>query len=241
VGRPPTPLRPPHQSGILAVARPASLARRQFARVDTHDGLDQAVSFPSSGRFFHDSGEQNAAVPDEWELVQGARRGDRACFGALYDRYYRRVYAYAYYRADGNAAAAEDVTQEVFLRALRAIERFRWQDASFLAWLLTIARNLLTDQARRPAPVPLDGHEDDLTADPVAAAEGNLARREVAAALARLTPDQREAIILRFLEGLSIAETSRIMGKTEDAVKRLQARGLAALRRLLQAGAPLRG
>lgn len=205
--------------------------------MDAEENASDSVPFSALDRFIHGS----AADPDERELVRGAQRGDRACFAALYDRYYRRVYAYAFYRADGDPAAAEDVTQEVFLRAFRAIGRFAWRDASFLAWLLTIARNLLVDRARRPQPLPLDGREDDLTADPIAAAEGRLTRREVAAALARLTADQREAIILRFLDGLSIAETSRIMGKTEDAVKRLQARGLAALRRHLGVGEPREG
>ncbi|MDQ7029795.1 MAG: RNA polymerase sigma factor [Ardenticatenia bacterium] len=171
---------------------------------------------------------------DEAELVRRAQQGDAQAFGALYDQHVDRVYAYIAHRV-GNRADAEDLTQEVFLRALASLSRFRWR-GSLLPWLLTIARNLVTDHQRRrrregawPA-APLTAPAED----PVELAERRRQRERLRAAAAELTELQQQVIALRFAAGLSIAETARVMGRSENAVKNLQHKAIAALRRRLK-------
>jgi len=172
---------------------------------------------------------------DEAKLIQRAKKGDPAAFAEIYDRHQPAVYRYIYYRVS-DAATAEDLTSDVFVRLVEKIDRFTYRGRPLLAWLYTIARNLVTDHHRRGGQatiLPLDEQLATESGNLERAAERGLAQRRLAAALPHLTEDQRQVIILKFIEGLDNAEVAQMMGKPVGAVKSLQHRALAALRRTL--------
>lgn len=173
---------------------------------------------------------------DEARLIQRAKDGDPTAFAEIYDRYQPAIYRYIFYRV-GDVATAEDLTGEVFVRLVERIDRFTYRGRPLLAWLYTIARNLVIDyqrQAGRATMLPLDEQLVAGAGDLERATERGLAQRRLAAALTHLTEDQRQVIILKFIEGLENAEVARILGKRVGAVKALQHRALAALRRILE-------
>ncbi|WP_030791709.1 ECF subfamily RNA polymerase sigma factor, BldN family [Streptomyces sp. NRRL S-920] len=171
------------------------------------------------------------------DLVERAQAGESDAFGRLYDQYSDTVYRYIYYRVGGKATA-EDLTSETFLRALRRIGTFTWQGRDFGAWLVTIARNLVADHFKSSrfrlevtTGEMLDANEVERSPeDSVLESLSNAALLE---AVRRLNPQQQECVTLRFLQGLSVAETARVMGKNEGAIKTLQYRAVRTLARLL--------
>ncbi|SCK51744.1 ECF subfamily RNA polymerase sigma factor, BldN family [Streptomyces sp. WMMB 322] len=171
------------------------------------------------------------------DLVERAQAGEAEAFGRLYDQYSDTVYRYIYYRVGGRATA-EDLTSETFLRALRRIGTFTWQGRDFGAWLVTIARNLVADHFKSSrfrlevtTGEMLDANEVERSPeDSVLESLSNAALLE---AVRRLNPQQQECVTLRFLQGLSVAETARAMGKNEGAIKTLQYRAVRTLARLL--------
>jgi RNA polymerase sigma-70 factor (ECF subfamily) len=172
-------------------------------------------------------------------LVERAQDGDGEAFGKLYDAYVDTVYRYIYYRVS-NRALAEDLTSETFLRALRRISTFTWQGRDFGAWLVTIARNLVADHfksSRHRLEVPtgemLDS--DQTEASPEESVLAYLSNRALLDAVKQLNSQQQECVTLRFLHGLSVAETAQIMGKNDGAIKTLQYRAIRTLARLLPA------
>ncbi|GAA1525556.1 hypothetical protein GCM10009678_03640 [Actinomadura kijaniata] len=170
-------------------------------------------------------------------LVLRAREGDAEAFGALYDNYVDLVYRYVYYRV-GSHALAEDLTSETFLRALRRIGDFHWQGKDFGAWLVTIARNLVTDHFKsgrhRLEICTAELLEPDLPQEgPERAVLDAMTRRTLLTAVRRLGSEQQECVVLRFLHGLSVAETALIMGKKTGAIKALQYRAVRSLARML--------
>ena len=195
------------------------------------------VPAPSGGA--HDGGHQ----PDDPgrdrvnALVTLAQQGDAEAFGLVYDRYVDQIYRYLYYRV-GSHALAEDLTSETFLRALRRIDSFTYTGKDIGAWFTTIARNLVTDHVKSSR-----FKLEVSTADMLDADRGDdgietqvIDRLRDAAlldAVRRLKPEQQECIVLRFLQGLSVAETSGVMGRSEGAVKQLQLRAVRALAKLL--------
>jgi RNA polymerase sigma-70 factor (ECF subfamily) len=164
---------------------------------------------------------------------------DAEALGELYDRYAHKVYAYLYRRL-GDAALAEDLTGDVFLRVLQAIRSGRTWRESFRAWLYRIAHNLVVDHYRRRPPVPPVPVSEHLAAggqdDPVGMVEETMERARIQAALEQLTPEQQEVLALRFGEGLKTRQVARVMGKTPGAVEGLQRRAVASLRRILSRG-----
>ena len=166
---------------------------------------------------------------DESTLIQQAKEGDRTAFAEIYDRHQPAIYRYIFYRVGD--AAAEDLTSEVFVRLVDSIEHFTYQGRPLLAWLYTIAHNLVTDHHRstgRTTMVPLDEQLVDEATDPEDAAGHTLAQQRLAAALDQLTEDQRQVLLLKFFEGLDNKTAAQLSGKSYDAVKALQHRGLAA-------------
>ncbi|MGW1077704.1 ECF subfamily RNA polymerase sigma factor, BldN family [Streptomyces sp. NPDC002537] len=171
------------------------------------------------------------------DLVERAQSGEADAFGRLYDQYADTVYRYIYYRVGGRATA-EDLTSETFLRALRRIGTFTWQGRDFGAWLVTIARNLVADHFKSSrfrlevtTGEMLDANEVERSPeDSVLESLSNAALLE---AVRKLNPQQQECVTLRFLQGLSVAETARVMGKNEGAIKTLQYRAVRTLARLL--------
>ncbi|MGK4581468.1 ECF subfamily RNA polymerase sigma factor, BldN family [Kitasatospora sp. HPMI-4] len=171
------------------------------------------------------------------DLVERAQNGESEAFGRLYDHYADTVYRYIYYRV-GSRATAEDLTSETFLRALRRIGTFTWQGRDFGAWLVTIARNLVADHFKSSrfrlevtTGEMLDSNECERS--PEDSVLESLSNAALLDAVRRLNPQQQECVTLRFLQGLSVAETARIMGKNEGAIKTLQYRAVRTLARLL--------
>ena len=173
-------------------------------------------------------------------LVELARGGDKEAFGLLYDHYHVSVYRFLYYRTRSQTLA-EDLTSETFFRALRSMNNFRWQGRDFGAWLMTIARNLTTDhfkagRTRLELTTEDMTPHDDLTEGPEDAVLASLTNEALLEALAELPNEQRECLIMRFLQGMSIAETALALGRSDGAVKQLQLRGVRNLAKLLPAG-----
>lgn len=171
------------------------------------------------------------------ELVERAQSGEAEAFGRLYDHYADTVYRFIYYRVGGRATA-EDLTSETFLRALRRIGTFTWQGRDFGAWLVTIARNLVADHFKSSrfrlevtTGEMLDANEVERS--PEESVLESLANSALLEAVRKLNPQQQECVTLRFLQGLSVAETARVMGKNEGAIKTLQYRAVRTLARLL--------
>lgn len=175
----------------------------------------------------------------EKELAQRASQHDPEAFAELYDLYVDKIYNYVYYKV-GNATEAEDLTAQVFMKAWEAIGNYRWQGHSFSPWLFRIAHNLVVDyhRARRQTvvleAVETGPHKPLATDDrPEQVLHHLMTMERVREAIRQLTEEQQTVIILRFLEGYSTAEIAEIMGKRRGAVRGLQFRGLAALRKIL--------
>lgn len=180
-------------------------------------------------------------APQDFEriaaLVELAQRGDPEAFGLLYERYVDVVYRYVYVRVGGHQLA-EDITSETFLRALRRMDSFSWQGRDIAAWFVTIARNLITDNAKsarfRMEVTTADMLDADQRVDaPDSEVMERLRNERLLDAVKALKPEQAECVVLRFLQGLSLAETAKILGKSEGAVKQLQLRAVRALHREL--------
>jgi len=173
-------------------------------------------------------------------LVELARAGDKEAFGLLYDHYQASVYRFLYYRTRSQTLA-EDLTSETFFRALRSMNSFRWQGKDFGAWLMTIARNLTMDhfkagRTRLELTTEDMTPHDDTTEGPEGAVIAGLTNEVLLKALTELPVEQRECLIMRFLQGLSIAETAQALDRSDGAVKQLQLRGVRNLAKLLPEG-----
>jgi RNA polymerase sigma-70 factor (ECF subfamily) len=187
------------------------------------------------------SEEDSAEASRLIALVELARGGDSEAFGMLYDHYNASVYRFVYYRV-GSVALAEDLTSETFFRALRSMSSFKWQGKDFGAWLMTIARNLTADhykagRTRREFATDDMGAHDSVTEGPETSVLASLANEALLQALGELPAEQQECLVMRFLQGLSIAETAKVLGRSDGAVKQLQLRGVRNLAKLLPEGA----
>lgn len=175
-------------------------------------------------------------LPNETDLVRRAIKRDPVAFGQLYEAYLDRIYRYVYYRV-GSASEAEDLTEQVFLKAWEAIDRYEARGAPFTAWLYRLAHNLVVDQYRgRRSTTPIEDVDESLLdgEDMTGAVESALEAEEVREAVQRLNPEHRQLIVLRFIEGLSHAEVARIIGKSEGAARVIQFRALQALAKVLK-------
>jgi RNA polymerase sigma-70 factor (ECF subfamily) len=174
-------------------------------------------------------------------LVVSEQAGETAAFEALYDHFYDRIYRYVSFKA-GDATAAEDITEDVFLRMLKSIGSYKHRGHPFSSWLFRIGHNLVVDYFRkkgRDKSVPLDKvlavvGESSIDLDNYV--QTKLAMREVNAAMEDLTDLQRQVISLRFAGGLSVNETAQAVGRNENAVKALQHAGIKKLRKILMPG-----
>ena len=170
-----------------------------------------------------------------------ATKRDSVAFEQLYSLHFDRVFRYVRLRLD-NPSDAEDVTATVFYRAWSRIDRFSPKhDASFAVWLYRLAHNLIVDTYRRTRDaMPLEEAIDRAalggpTGDAETEVEWRLTVAELHEALQALTEEQREVVVLRFVEGLSAREVGEIMGKQEGTVRGMQYRAIEALRRVLAA------
>jgi RNA polymerase sigma-70 factor (ECF subfamily) len=166
-------------------------------------------------------------------LVELARGGDAEAFGALYDHYRASIFRFLFYRTRSRPLA-EDLTSETFFKALRGLSSFTWQGRDFGAWLTTIARNLAADHfksARTRLELTTDdmGFHEGSTEGPESDVLRALSTEVLVQALSQLPDDQRDCVIMRFLQGLSIAETAEVMGRSDGAIKQLQLRAIRNL------------
>jgi RNA polymerase sigma-70 factor (ECF subfamily) len=171
---------------------------------------------------------------EESELIEIAKGGEADAFGELYRRYAKIVFRFIYANLN-DRFDAEDLTEEVFLRAWRSLSNYRQKGVPFLAYLFKIARNVLIDFYRRAG--RSGGHmsiEDkqitDFNPDPGETAILNIEHQEIRNTLTELREDYRTVLVLSFLSGLSPEETGAVMGRTPGAVRILQHRALSALR-----------
>ncbi len=173
---------------------------------------------------------------NEEYIVQQAVDGNQAAFTQLYDIYFDRIYRYIYVRLR-RQDEAQDLTQEVFIKALKAIESYKVGKAPFASWLFRIAHNQVIDHVRKHKKgieMSLDEAPPSVGAeDPVAIIEQRFEVAELNAAIMALSPAQQEVISLRFIAELPIADVARILGKSEGTVKALQFNATISLRKLL--------
>jgi len=190
---------------------------------------------------------RNADFTDELpaditDLVARVQAGDTSAFDGIYRRYYDPVFRFIWFRVTSRAVA-EDLTSEVFLRALKRIGSFTWQGRDLGAWLITIARNIVADYYKSSrykleflTGDVLDHHESvdqSIEGDPERAATDHLTNETLLAAIDQLNPHQQQCIRLRFLQDLSVKEAADAMGIEEGALKALQFRATRSLYRLL--------
>ena len=166
------------------------------------------------------------AIPiDERLMIEAAQR-DPSRFAELYEHNFERVYAFVVRRVR-DRAAAEDVTADVFHRALERIGSFEWQGKPFAAWLLRIAANAIADRWRRMATEPVPTADELLDS----AVEDDTERRTILTQLlAGLPEDQHLVVLRRFVDQRSIRDIAKEMGRSEGAIKQLQFRALENLR-----------
>ena len=174
------------------------------------------------------------------DLVRKAQDGDSAAFAALYEEYSPTIYRFLRRQMDGPDEVVEDLTEDVFVKVYEKLDRYQERGLPFSAWLYRIAHNQMVDHVRTLPRLPAQSIDDagEMPEHGAGRAFGQVLDRQVLEpALGRLTDEQRRVIQLRFLEGLSVADTAVLMGRSDEAVKKLQARGLTNLRRLLTAPA----
>jgi RNA polymerase sigma-70 factor (ECF subfamily) len=233
------------------VASPARGGGGARTTVATGPGSDPVVPAPAPAGDDEVDAETARHAPPEGDtavthaLVERAQSGDAEAFGELYDRYVDLVYRYIYYRV-GTSQLAEDLTSETFLRALRRISTFTWQGRDVGAWFVTIARNLIADHYKSGR-YRLEMTTDDIVETgskmvqdgPENAVLEAMQNKVLLEAVKQLNAEQQECIVLRFLQGLSVAETAQAMGKNDGAIKALQYRAIRSLGRLLPEGVEL--
>jgi RNA polymerase sigma-70 factor (ECF subfamily) len=175
------------------------------------------------------------AIENEETLVDLAIQGDESAFALLFDRHYDQVFRMIYYRL-GRRQDAEDLAQQVFLQAWRAVGRYRRTASPFIAWLATIAHNTVSTYYRRQH--KHTSLEETLTDLPSpeqleSVAELSLEHDRVREMMAHLPPQYTKVLTLRFVDDLSYAEIAGLLGKSEASVRVMQCRALQQLRRYL--------
>lgn len=180
--------------------------------------------------------ESKFYVTDERNLLERAKQFEAGALEALYDRYAARVYAYIYRRVS-DAQLAEDLTGDVFVRVIQAIQSERFWHTSFQAWLFRIAHNRVIDHYRRRPETPELRLNEGFAAtedDPASVVSDRLSHQQLGTAIRRLTSDQQHVLALRFGEEMTAREVAEVVGKSVGAVEALQHRALTALRRVLK-------
>ena len=176
-----------------------------------------------------------AASDDDRPLIERVRKGDQDAVRTLYERYFDRIYNYAYARL-GRAEDAEDLAIDTMTRSLTRLDLFQDQGVAFSSWVYRIAHNATIDHYRRHGKVALVALEQappPQSADPSELAVEQLSNEELHIAIRDLTDEQQQVLILRFFQDLTAAQVAAIMGKTVGAVQALQHRALGSLERAL--------
>ena len=178
----------------------------------------------------------NLPIPEESRLVHQAKSGDSEAFAQLYDAYLERVYRYVYFRVSDDQTA-EDLASQVFLKAWEGLDRYQMKGSPFVAWLYTIAHNLVIDHYRtHKDSVALEeitplASEDESLDEQVGVVFDLQAMRE---ALQFLNEEQQQVLILRFIAELPTENIAKVMGKREGAIRALQMRALQMMAKHMQ-------
>ena len=188
--------------------------------------------FMSTTNTLRVGGEQD----EEAMLVALAQQSDRAAWDEIFERNYRRIYVFVFSRI-GDAHMAEDLAADVFVEAWLGIRRFEYRGVPLISWLYRIARNLLADFLKKRGRSRTQPLEKELShlADPRDEAEHVAIWQSVSTALGKLTLEQQQVLVSRFIEGLTVAETAALMGKKDNAIRALEFRALKSVRRILGA------
>ncbi len=184
--------------------------------------------------------EKKIPKKEERELIRRAKECDPSAFAMLYEHYYQDIYNYIYYRVASDPVA-EDLTSDIFLKALESIDSFTFRGIPFSAWLFRIARSIVAEYFRGMAKTSETAFEEEMfsgegQADD--ALETKHTQQRLARALGDLTEDQQQVIVLKFVDGFSNTDIAQILGKSEGAIKSLQHRALSALNRTWQEISP---
>lgn len=177
-------------------------------------------------------------MQDEQSLIRRAQQYDQEAFARLYEEYFDKIYRYVTLRI-GDQVEAEDLTQQVFIKALGSISSFKWRNIPFGAWLFRIAHNLVVDHLRRRTRRPTTSLDETRLvsgSDPQGMAEKGQEIERLILASKQLTPAQQQVISLRFAGELPIAQVAKIMGRSQGAVKAMQHSAIVALRKILSVG-----
>jgi len=180
--------------------------------------------------------QNDSEAVEEGDLVTRAQQGDLEAIGQLYDQHHVSLLKYTWSRV-ADRETAEDLTGEVFLRMVRGLPRYRPTKTPFRAWLYRIAHNLVIDHYRSEGDqesVPLEIAEVTRgEGDPAEALDQALEMEHLHGVLANIKPVHHDVVVLRFLIGLSIRETAKVLGRSQASVKAMQHRGLIELREAL--------
>jgi RNA polymerase sigma-70 factor, ECF subfamily len=177
--------------------------------------------------------EDSDDVLAEWDIVRRAQEYDEPSVEALYQKYYPKIYNYAFMQM-GDAQASEDLASDVMLKMIESMHKYTFRGLPFGAWVFRIARNRLIDlhrRRRRRGEVDLSGTLSSALASPQVLAERALERGQIQVALKHLTDEQRQVIVLKFIQGFDNRSIGQIMGRSEGAIKSLQHRALASLQK----------
>ena len=171
----------------------------------------------------------------ESSLVQKAARGDRSAFTALYEMHVDRVFRHIRYQVS-DASDAEDITQDVFIKAWKSVPRYKSTGAPFVTWLIVIARNAIIDHYRsRKHTHHLDENYDPQGGvDPVTSVESDFGNAEIREAVLKLKGDKKTVVLMRFIDGFSYDEIGQALGKSDGAVRVIQHRALKELKDMLR-------
>jgi RNA polymerase sigma-70 factor (ECF subfamily) len=176
-------------------------------------------------------------ICNEAELAERASSHDQEAFAELYNAYVDKIYKYIYYKV-GDPSDAEDLCEQVFLKAWEAIGRYKWCGHPFSSWLYKLAHNLVVDHYRtRRESLPLNDLilSPDEPTDPDNALRSAIDAAELQLAIGKLTGEQQQVVSLRFIEGYKNSEIAQMMNKKEGAIRALQYRALRALQTILDA------
>ena len=173
------------------------------------------------------------SIPGAHRELEGLQKLDSQVITSIYDRYFPEIYRYVFYRL-GNENQAEDITSNVFVRLLEAVQKKKGPKKNIEGWLLSTASNVIADHLRRAYRRPTKELSESMP-DLATSLTDEVDRRQqadsVRAAYTQLTADQQNVLALRFGDGYSLEETAAMMQKKVNAVKALQFRALAALQR----------
>jgi len=171
---------------------------------------------------------------DEQLELEGLKKLDSQIIGAVYDRYFPDVYRFVFFKLN-DERVAEDISSDVFVRLLEALEKRRGPNDNIKGWLLATASHAVADHLRQAYRRPTEALSEAMPDGGAPNMTDEIDRREqvdsVQQAYAELTPEQQNVLALRFGDGFSLEETARVMQKNVNAVKALQFRALAALQR----------